>query len=67
MSMFRWSLHTLNLAAIALILAVWPGVAQAQAKDVYLNPAFPTAQRVDDLVGRMTLSARIIFGRWLAV
>jgi beta-glucosidase len=53
--------HKPNLVALALILAACPLRPQAQTKqDAYLDPALPTAQRVDDLVGRMTLAEKVV-------
>jgi beta-glucosidase len=48
----------------AVLIAVLFFVSQAPAKtsatqDAYLNPSLPLAQRVDDLVGRMTLDEKI--------
>jgi len=60
MSTFASSLHRLNLVALSSILAACSLVAQAQAKqDAYLDAALPIAQRVDDLVNRMTLAEKV--------
>src|ERR1700722_16805381 len=49
--------HKLNFV---VVLAAWLPLSQAQTKqDAYLDPALPTAQRVDDLVGRMTLAEKV--------
>jgi beta-glucosidase len=50
------------LAAAALLGAALPGAAQAQSpgrSPAYLNPDLPNQQRVDDLVGRMTLEEKV--------
>jgi beta-glucosidase len=52
--------HKLNFVVVALVLAARLPLSQAQTKqDAYLDPALPTAQRVDDLVGRMTLAEKV--------
>src|ERR1700722_4141993 len=49
--------HKLNFV---VVLAAWLPLSQAQTKqDAYLDPALPTAQRVDDLVGRLTLAEKV--------
>jgi beta-glucosidase len=50
-----------NAAAIAAFFCVATalGTQASSAPAPYLNPALPTAQRVDDLVGRMTLEEKI--------
>jgi beta-glucosidase len=54
------SLHRLVFVAFALIFVAWPVLAQAQTKqDAYLDPVLPIDQRVDDLVGRMTLAEKV--------
>src|ERR1035441_2578392 len=48
------------LAVAAMPCFALPLLAQASAgPDSYLNPALPVAQRVDDLVSRMTLDEKI--------
>ena len=44
------------LAGLALVL---PLPAQEAAQPVYLNPKLPLEQRVDDLIGRMTLEEKV--------
>jgi beta-glucosidase len=45
---------------LALLFSVLPMFAQtSQRLDPYLDPHLPLAQRVDDLVGRMTLSEKV--------
>src|SRR5260370_13122497 len=45
---------------LALLFSVLPVLAQVSEKqDAYLDPHLPLAQRVDDLVGRMTLSEKV--------
>jgi beta-glucosidase len=44
----------------AFLFAIWPGFAQgSQEQEVYLSQDLPVEQRVDDLVGRMTLAEKI--------
>src|SRR5580704_581281 len=53
-----WSACRLAAAALLCFASRMP--AQISAKqDAYLNPAVPLAERVDDLVGRMTLDEKI--------
>lgn len=45
---------------LAVLLSALPMLAQApQKQDAYLDPSLPLAQRVDDLVDRMSLSEKI--------
>src|SRR5258708_27766939 len=57
------SLHrNKTLAAIAFLCVLSSLRAQDPVKlntDAYLNPGLPLAQRVDDLVGRMTLEEKV--------
>jgi beta-glucosidase len=60
MSMLTTSLRCLNRVTLILILAASPMMLQGQAKqNAYLDPTLPIEQRVDDLVGRMTLAEKI--------
>jgi beta-glucosidase len=54
------SMGTLTTAApFAVALALLPAFAQTPDRIAYLDPNLPLAQRVDDLVGRMTLEEKI--------
>jgi len=45
---------------LTLLFSAWPTLAQTASKqDGYLDPDLPLAQRVDDLVGRMTLPEKV--------
>src|ERR1700733_13262572 len=45
---------------LAILFFVWPTVAQTATKNnAYLDRALPLAQRVDDLVSRMTLVEKV--------
>jgi beta-glucosidase len=60
MSIFTPSLHWLNRVIVVSSLIASPLLGQGQTKqNVYLDPALPIEQRVDDLVGRMTLAEKI--------
>ena len=49
-----------SAVVIAMLFFVSQALGQSSAKqDAYLNPALPLAQRVDDLVSRMTLDEKI--------
>jgi beta-glucosidase len=49
----------LSLASSLLLLALPMGAQTPTKQDPYLDPRLPTAQRVDDLVKRMTLAEKI--------
>lgn len=52
--------HSRDAIFLFLLFSAWPMLAQApQNVDAYLNPELPLAQRVDDLVARMTLAEKI--------
>ncbi|QKG24216.1 glycoside hydrolase family 3 protein [Actinomadura verrucosospora] len=53
------SLIALAVAASAVPAAAGPALAGAPASAPYLNPRLPVAQRVSDLLGRMTLEEKI--------
>jgi beta-glucosidase len=55
----RRSLIALAVAASAVPAASGPALADAPASAPYLNPRLPVAQRVSDLLGRMTLEEKI--------
>ncbi|MEU9017501.1 glycoside hydrolase family 3 protein [Actinomadura sp. NPDC048394] len=55
----RRSLTALAVAAAAVPAASGPALADAPASAAYLNPRLPVAQRVTDLLGRMTLEEKI--------
>ncbi len=56
----RLSFFRLTVALIALSVTALQLQAQTPARpDPYLNPDLPLAERVDDLVGRMTLAEKI--------
>ncbi|HEU5030284.1 MAG TPA: glycoside hydrolase family 3 protein [Spirillospora sp.] len=55
----RRSLTALAVAAAAVPAASGPALAEAPASAAYLNPRLPVAQRVTDLLGRMTLEEKI--------
>jgi beta-glucosidase len=55
----RRSLAALAVAAAAVPAASGPALADAPASAAYLNPRLPVAQRVSDLLGRMTLEEKI--------
>jgi beta-glucosidase len=60
MSIFSSSLHKLTFAFPVVVLSTWPLLAHGQTKqDAYLDPTLSIAQRVDDLVGRMTLGEKV--------
>jgi len=45
---------------LSLLVIVWPALTQiAPKQDAYLDPNLPLAQRVDDLVSRMTLAEKV--------
>src|SRR5271154_1893289 len=45
---------------LTLLFSAWPTLAQTASKqDGYLDPDLPLAQRVDDLVSRMTLAEKV--------
>ncbi len=49
-----------NTVLLALALCAWPVFARSTAqKETYLDATLPIKQRVDDLVGRMTLQEKI--------
>ncbi|WP_236010074.1 glycoside hydrolase family 3 protein [Actinomadura physcomitrii] len=55
----RRSLAALAVAAAAVPAASGPALADAPASAGYLDPRLPVAQRVSDLLGRMTLEEKI--------
>lgn len=60
MSTARSSIQKRRLAVLSLFFAAHVTLAQMPAKqEAYLDPALPLAQRVDDLVGRMTLEEKV--------
>ena len=49
-----------NAIIFAFLFAIWPTFAQGyRDQEVYLNQDLPLGQRIDDLVGRMTLAEKI--------
>jgi beta-glucosidase len=51
-----------QIIVVGALLISFASALQAQSsvrRDIYLNPALPLTQRVDDLVGRMTLAEKI--------
>lgn len=45
---------------LTILFHIWPAQSQSPTpNDSYLNPAVPLAQRVDDLVNRMTLAEKV--------
>jgi beta-glucosidase len=61
MSSFRAPLVSSFLGLLAGLVLAFPVHAQqkATAQAAYMNPALPLEQRVDDLIGRMTLEEKI--------
>jgi beta-glucosidase len=52
--------HKRNAIILAFLFSMWPTFAQTSPQqEAYLNPDLPVEQRVDDLVGRMTLAEKI--------
>jgi beta-glucosidase len=52
--------HKRNAIIFAFLFSMWPTSAQTSPQqEAYLNPDLPVEQRVDDLVGRMTLAEKI--------
>ena len=50
----RWA-----IAVLTVLIAAIPGAGVAQDRPDFLNPDLPVDQRVDDLVGRMTLEEKV--------
>jgi beta-glucosidase len=49
-----------GLVVLTILVHVWPAQSQSPVpRDSYLNPSLPLAQRVDDLVNRMTLAEKV--------
>jgi len=59
MSGFYPRLLSCSLILLAGLALVLPLPAQEAAQPVYLNPKLPLEQRVDDLIGRMTLEEKV--------
>ena len=59
MSGFYPRLLSCSLILLAGLALVLPSPAQEAAQPVYLNPKLPLEQRVDDLIGRMTLEEKV--------
>ena len=59
MSGFYPRLLSCSLILLAGFALVLPLPAQEAAQPVYLNPKLPLEQRVDDLIGRMTLEEKV--------
>ena len=54
------SLRKREAVLLGLLLSAWPALSQAPLRPAaYLNPNLSTAERVDDLVARMTLSEKV--------
>src|SRR5262249_22023629 len=54
-----WALAVLSAILLRAFTAATAGLAQEQQPLPYLDPSLPLHQRVDDLVGRMTLQEKI--------
>ncbi|MGA2484023.1 MAG: hypothetical protein ABSF92_12995, partial [Candidatus Acidiferrales bacterium] len=59
MSGFRPRLVSSSLGLLAGLALVLPLLAQDTAQPAYLNSELPLEQRVDDLIGRMTLEEKV--------